>query len=277
MPIRNPISRDVHAALRPAALFLSLSSVFLPLISAASVDDEARLRPENYFEPVLHPGQLLTNVFSRTISFLGPSDMEEKVARQSGTATYKILDGTSADRIKFSLKFRMDGMPSGQADGEFRDHGKTQCLQDKCAVSANASALIYDSHVWGTPTGALVAGKTWTVDLTQPWELGPPGRQTVTVVLVDPANGVAMLKREGSAEGPWDGDKKQVSVKRAGKTYLVDITPGRTHWIGQTVFQRGVLVSDELSAERPVTLSSAEFGSAAATERQYMTMNEAPQ
>jgi hypothetical protein len=28
----------------------------------------------------------------------------------------------------------------------------------------------------------------WIVNLEQPWELGPPGQQTFTVIAVDPAN-----------------------------------------------------------------------------------------
>jgi hypothetical protein len=38
----------------------------------------------------------------------------------------------------------------------------------------------------------------WIVNLQQPWELGPAGQQTFTVIAVGLANGIVILEREGS-------------------------------------------------------------------------------
>lgn len=114
------------------------------------------------------------------------------------------------------------------------------------------------------------------VTLLAPWELRPPGRQTVTVLSVDRANGMIMLKRVGDGEGPYEGDRPQMEIQRDGKTYRVKMTGGRSHWEGRTVFQRGVVISDELLSERPVLLSSPEVGSINAQERVYMLQNLAP-
>jgi hypothetical protein len=67
-----------------------------------------------------------------------------------------------------------------------------------------------------------------------------------------------------------------MEIQRDGKTYRVRMTAGRSRWEGRTVFQRGVVISDELLSERPVVLSSAEVGSINARERVYMLQNLAP-
>lgn len=117
---------------------------------------------------------------------------------------------------------------------------------------------------------------SWQVQLTVPWELGPAGTETVTVIRTDPANHEVMLKREGSGEGFFDGDKKQMKVKKDGKEFTVDVMPGTTHWVGYSVFREGLTVSDELLETRSLTISSKDFGTSTISERQFTLLNQAP-
>ncbi|MGC2661299.1 MAG: hypothetical protein WA324_25375 [Bryobacteraceae bacterium] len=112
--------------------------------------------------------------------------------------------------------------------------------------------------------------------MDKPWELGPPGIQTVTVVSVDKTNGVTVLKREGSGAGPYAGAQDSMTVKKGGKPYKAAIKYGTTHWSGQAVIRQGVIVSDELLCYTPVELSSPELGTIQATERQYLSVLEHP-
>jgi hypothetical protein len=92
----------------------------------------------------------------------------------------------------------------------------------------------------------------------------------------DPSNHSVTLKRDGTGEGFFADEKKQVSVIRDGKTYTADIVPGRSHWVGYTTFREGVVISDELLTVRSVTLTSKELGSVAALEREYILLNQMP-
>ena len=85
-----------------------------------------------------------------------------------------------------------------------------------------------------------------------------------------------MLKRVGEGEGAYLGDRAPVEIKKDGKSYRVSVTGGRSHWEARTVFMSGVVISDELLAERPIILSSPDVGSIKAHQRVYMLMNLAP-
>jgi hypothetical protein len=126
------------------------------------------------------------------------------------------------------------------------------------------------------PAGELYKGMTWRVDISQPWELGPAGEQTVTAISLDACNKTVTLEREGSGDGFFDNDSKQVPIVKDGKPYNVDVVPGHSHWIGYTTVREGVILSDELLVTRPVTLSSREVGTLPAVERQYILLNAMP-
>jgi hypothetical protein len=85
-----------------------------------------------------------------------------------------------------------------------------------------------------------------TVELTQSWELAPPGKQTVPVLSVDKVNGIVVLKRKGI--GSYEGKHDVALIKQDGKEYRVAVKHGNAHWVGQAVFRHGVVVSDELSS-----------------------------
>ncbi len=168
----------------------------------------------------------------------------------------------------------MDGKRVMKAvEGEYRDHGTTLCYGKECSFNTNASGPFYNPTFWGSPKGGdLKPGQTWTLTLNRPWELGPPGNQTVTVVSVDKKNGITLLKREGSGAGPYEGAHDTMTVKKDGKPYKVTIKYGTAHWSGQVVIRQGVIVSDELLCDTPVELSSPEIGTIQAKERQYMSV-----
>jgi hypothetical protein len=93
---------------------------------------------------------------------------------------------------------------------------------------------------------------------------------------VDPVNGVAVLKREGHGVGSYEGKHDAALVKKNGKQYHVAVKYGSAHWVGQAVFKRGVVVSDELLCNTNVELSSPELGTIQAQERQYMSLLQHP-
>jgi hypothetical protein len=229
-----------------------------------------------------HPqaGDIVSDVVFHVIALSG-AGIEEKVTRAGGTGTLAIISGDTPDAIQYKGSFRMDGMVAIQdAIGEYRDHGRTSCLLQpgppKCQVSTDASGSFFNPTFWGEPTGELKSGMSWTVELKQPWEFGPPGKQTVSVLLVDAVNGALTLKREGEGEGTYAGASNTALIKKNGKQYRVSIKRGRSHWAGQAVFRHGVVVSDELLCETAVELSSPEIGTIAGRERKYMSVVQHP-
>jgi hypothetical protein len=232
---------------------------------------------EDYFGLKLKVGQKIGNVFSKIVSYEG-GGVDEHVGRIGGSALYQVADA-SPDRPQFLVHSRYDGVGSDSGLAEIRDKGATVCSvkTGKCQKYLDDSGQVFDAFLWGNPNGKIVPGMSWKVDLTEPWELGPVGTETVTVIRTDPANHEVMLRREGSGEGFFEGDKKQITVKKDGKEYTVDVTPGTTHWIGYTVFREGLTVSDEMLETRSLTISSKDFGTSTVNERQFTLLNQAPE
>jgi hypothetical protein len=98
--------------------------------------------------------------------------MDLSVRRDSGTGSYPVITNAPNGDLKLSLVYDMDGIASGKADVEFRDQGRTQCFLQKCDVSENASAFVYDARFWGMPPSSIRPGTSWEVTLPAPWELG---------------------------------------------------------------------------------------------------------
>ncbi|MEP6897946.1 MAG: hypothetical protein ABI870_05395 [Rhodanobacter sp.] len=228
----------------------------------------------NFLTPVFHAGARFDNVFSRTIS-IRANGFDEAVHRVSGSASYRVLkNGVTDDGLQIS--YRYDGMHEGTGANGFRDGGAISCFDGKCTPNTDASGLAYNPVQWGKPPATLHVGQRWSVDIVAPWELGTPGRQTVTVMAVDPVDQSATLKREGHGDGAYAGETLQTKIIRHGKSYDVTIEPGHSHWYGYTTFHHGIVISDELMVERPVTLVSRTLGRIAASERQYILLNAMP-
>lgn len=227
-----------------------------------------------YLQTNLHVGQTLKNVFSRTIAFKGDG-FDELAFRASGTATY-VVTAVSPSGLTFDGSFRYDGRPESHGKTEIKDGGRTACYEGKCSTSTDASGLLYNPFIWGEPEGAIHTGSSWKVSIPQPWELGPSGEETVTVMEMDPKNHAVTLKREGSGDGFFADEHQQIHVTSNGKTYLATLVPGRAHWIGFTRFREGVVISDELVVERTVTLDRQNLGSIPAQQREYILLNASP-
>jgi hypothetical protein len=224
--------------------------------------------------PAFRTGAGFGNVFSRTIAIRAPG-FDEAVRRISGTATYRVIDATRATP-RLHIDYRYDGRPAGGGTVELPDDGATNCYDGTCAPNTDASGLAYNPRLWGSPPATLEVGQHWTVDIPGPWELGPAGRQRVTVVALDPASHTVTLEREGSGEGAWLDEKPTLTLIRDGKPFEVKRRAGRAHWHGYTIFRDGIVLSDELVSTRPVTLASDRFGRIEASERQYILLNAMP-
>jgi hypothetical protein len=188
------------------------------------------------------------------------------------------LPSDSPETIRITVDARADGRAAFKGIcGEYRNGVTQTCYNGRCNGNIKASSPFYNSTFWGYPQGALTAGQTWDVTLTAPWELGPPAAQVITVLSVDERNGIVVLKREGDGVGPYAGASDSVAIKKNGKPYTVAVKRGRAQWIGQAVFQHGVVVSDELLCITSVELSSPEIGFIHAQERQYMSVLQHPE
>ena len=230
----------------------------------------------SYLSPNLLEGQTFSDITYRVISMSAP-EIDEKVFQAPVTGTLTILRSDSPDTIRWTFDGRADGNGSMRGlTGEYHDHVTQTCTNGKCSANTDASAPFYKADMWGLPKGSLTAGQTWTVSLTTPWELGPPATQTITVLSVDKQNGLVVLKREGEGVGPYAGAHDSTVVKKGGKPYTVTVRRGKAHWLGQAVFQRGIVISDELFCLTSIELSSPEVGVIKAQERQYMSVLQHP-
>lgn len=223
--------------------------------------------------PRLALGDTLCVVFSRTISFK-VDGYADYVRRISGTASFVVLD-TTANHLRFDNQYRFDGLLEGREPIEIRDGGRSQCdSSGACTPITDATGLLYNPLQWGDPPAQLHDGATWTVQIAEPWELGPAGTQRVTARHVDPTSNTVTLEREGQGDGAYAGDRLQIPlVSKDSVSTPVTVTPGRSHWIGYTTFQRGRVMSDEIVVERPITVTSDKIGRISGVERQYIVFN----
>jgi hypothetical protein len=265
--------------IRFSAVPVLMSLTWMTLCSGAIFAAAATHKRANaayYLKPAPRAGDIVSDITYRVIATHGPG-MEDNVWQVPATGTYTILSSDSPSVIKWNVSVRMDGKTVIQdADGDYRDDGKTMCFKSKCSFTTDASGPFFNPTFWGNPKGDLKPGMSWTVELTQPWELGPAGKQTVTVLSIDKVNGTVILKREGQGVGSYEGARDVALIKRDGKQYRVTVKRGDAHWVGQAVFQRGVVVSDELLCNTAVQLSSPEIGTIEARERQYMSLLQHP-
>jgi len=228
----------------------------------------------NYFIPDVEVGKTYNTVFSRTVSFKADG-IDDIVRRVAGTGSTSVTK-SDMNTIQSDDTFRYDGIQEGHGASERRDAGRISCFNGKCETATDGSGTFFNEFLWGKPPALIRPGVTWVVQFDRPWELGTTGKQSVTVLSADAATGMVLLKREGSGEGYFEGDLKELSITRAGKTYKVANHPGPSHWVGQTLFRRGLVISDELLVERSVTLSAPDLGVLPGTERQFILLNAAP-
>ncbi|MBD8881723.1 hypothetical protein IHE49_14650 [Rhodanobacter sp. 7MK24] len=169
-----------------------LAGLSLPGLAAAAASTTAPA-----LTPAFRPGASFGNVFSRTVAVQAPG-FDEAVHRVSGTATYRVTDAALASPHLF-VDYRYDGRAAGSGTAELTDSGATNCFDGKCTPNTDASGLAYNPRLWGSPPATLKLGQRWTVDIAGPWELGPAGKQTVTVVALDPPATPSPWNAKGAA------------------------------------------------------------------------------
>lgn len=227
-----------------------------------------------YFGLHLQRGETITDIFSKTISIKG-NGFQEVALRISGSATYSTLDPSPSAPV-FREQYRYDGRGGGDETITLRDDGQSYCTDGKCSVDSDSSGVAFNPLLWGAPPQSVKSGTSWQVTVRQPWELGPPGRETVRVASLDPVNHVVMLDRTGTGTGESnEEDAHSTHISVGGKSVQVQIVPGRSHWRGRTVFQSGIILSDVILIERPVTLISKQ-GTFHGVEREYTLLNALP-
>lgn len=234
-----------------------------------------------YFSPALKPDQQINNLFSRTVSYRPASvnDFEEIVIRDSSTVAYTVF-GIKPDGIELKFNYRSDGVAdSSPIHGFIREKGRSWCSADgKCNVMTDASGLLHNPLIWGDSVGELKVGDSWSVTIPEAWEFGATGSiQKVTVLSCDPTNKSIQLKREGSSKGSFASDRKELRITKDGKKYQASLVPGQAYWSGFTIFQKGIIVSDELLVRRSDVLKVDSLGEIQAEERQYMLLNLMPE
>lgn len=254
-------------------------SIFISSIALAASAATASTRTQSIdaaacLETKVQVSQEIGNVFSRTISFQ-VDGFDPFVRRVSGTGIYKVEKATP-DQIVMNSSFLYDGVPAATGETTVKDGGRTICWKANCSAATDASGVSINPLLWGTPTGKLHVGQSWEVAITVPWELGPAGKQTVTVVSIDPSNDAITLEREGEGEGDAVNEIKKLPLVRDKKTYTVEVVAGRAKWSGYTTFRHGLILSDVLFVERPITIKSQELGQSSGIERQYILLNSAP-
>jgi hypothetical protein len=228
-----------------------------------------------FFSAVPVQGQPISQIFSRTIS-TRVEGFDWIARRVSGTGTYR-LSSASKEYLSFDSRFLYDGNPVLSGITKLRRDGSESCWQDKCGPATDASGLLFNSLIWGTPPKKIGVGTHWHTRILIPWELGPPGEEDVTVTALNIETGSVTLLRKGTGEGSFDSDPAQLKLSAGGKEFLVDMKAGKANWTGYTTIERGIVISDELLVERSLSLSSAEIGAKEGVQRQYILLNKMPQ
>lgn len=230
-----------------------------------------------YLKPVLKTGEHINNMFSKTVSIQGTGfdEYDKRIAGSSSVTVTKI----AADGTTFNLDYRYDGYSNGSGEYKVLADGVSDCFRDKCAINDQTSGVLFNPLLWGPVPKDIHAGSSWTVNIVQPWEIGPTGTEQVRVVRLDPANGEITLAREGSGSGPSSDDEareksgKPIVITQDGKEIEVSVIPGATHWTGYTTIWKGVIIGDVIVVERHVTLVAKSGEKFEGEQRSYTLLN----
>lgn len=256
-----------------------ISSWLLPVCAALvlpaavfAADQQVTTSP--YLTPQLQKGQVFANVFSKAVEVRGEG-FDTYTGRFSGTGAYKVLD-PDPSKPSFDAKSPAFDKADYHAIATLADGGRDWCEQSKlCSVNRQTSGPIFNPLLWGMPLGELKVGQTWQVAVTEPWEIGPEGREMVRVLSLDPADGIVTLEREGSGSGKSQDDERKLAIVVKGAKQEATVTAGPSTWSGLTTIQRGLILSDEILIRRPVTLQTA-VGTFSGEETEYTLLNLMP-
>lgn len=241
------------------------------LFAGAGAADPGKASP--YLTPQLQKGQIFANVFSKALEVRGEG-FEPYSGRYSGTAAYKVLD-PDPSKPTFDTRSPAFDKPDYHAVATLAEGGQDWCEQGKCTVNRQTSGPIFNPLLWGVPGSELKVGQTWQVAVTEPWEIGPAGKETVRVVSLDPAEGIVTLEREGSGTGKSQDDERKLPITVKGKKLDATVMAGPSTWSGLTTLQHGLILNDEILIRRPVTLQT-EAGTFSGEETEYTLLNLMP-
>jgi len=118
-------------------------------LSCRRAENAEELSTSVYLQVHVQPGQKFSNIFSRAIAYK-VEGVDDIVRRVSGTAEY-IVSESSPVRIALDGKFLYDGQPEAKGKTEIKDQGRISCWEGKCAVATDASGLLYNAGIWGSP------------------------------------------------------------------------------------------------------------------------------
>jgi hypothetical protein len=255
--------------LGPFLLFIYATSVLPADVFAA---DQAKADP--YLTPQLQKGQVFADVFSKAVEVRGEG-FDPYTGRFSGTGAYKVLD-PDPSKPTFDARSPAFDKPGYHAVATLADGGRDWCERGgKCDVNRQTSGPIFNPLLWGMPAGELKVGQTWQVAVTEPWEIGPPGSETVHVVSLDAADGAVTLEREGSGSGKSQDDERKLAIVVKGVKQEATVLAGAATWSGLTTIQRGLIMNDEILIRRTVTLQT-DVGTFSGEETVYTLLNLMP-
>ncbi|HEY1774489.1 MAG TPA: hypothetical protein VGH91_15000 [Gammaproteobacteria bacterium] len=261
----------MHSLARIGSSLLPIcAALMLPALALAA--DQAKTN--SYLIPQLQKGQVFANVFSKTVELQG-NGFDAYTGRYSGTAAHKVLD---PDPSKLSVETTSSAFdkPDYHAIAILADSGQEWCKQDgKCSVDRETSGPLFNPLLWGMPAGELKVGQTWQVAVTEPWEIGPPGNETVRVVSLDAADGIVTLEREGSGSGKSEDDERKLPIVVKGVKQEATVVAGSATWSGLTTIQRGMILNDEILIRRSVTVQTG-AGTFSGEETVYTLLNLMP-
>lgn len=255
-----------HTSLPFTGIALLALAVMTPAL--AGTPSRTVLRPH------LKVGEQISHVFSRAISIQG-SRFKEIAQRVSGTGDGTVIS-TGPEGVVMKSTYRYDGHSSSAGKEKFPSDGVSYCWDDKCPVNHETSGALFNRLLWGQPPSNLRVGATWTATIAEPWELGPPGTETVRVAWLDPSSHTVTLFREGNSSSrpvPNQHAKPITITTDDGASLEVTVIPGETRWSGRTIIRDGIIVADTIMVERHVTLVSASGGKFEAEERAYTLEN----
>ncbi len=249
------------------------ASLCFGILAAASVQGAGPDPSSGYFSLQLQKGQVYADVFSKALEVRGEG-FDDYTGRYSGTAAYKVLD-PNPEQPSFDLRSPAFDKATYHVVLTLQDRRQQDCIEGKCEVDRETSGLIFNPLLWGMPTGELKVGQTWGVQVTEPWEIGPQGSETVRVVSLDPETGIITLRREGGGSGASQDDARKLPIVVKGKKLDATVTAGPSHWSGLTTIQHGMILNDEILIRRSVTLQT-EAGQFTGEETEYTLLNQMP-
>ena len=228
-----------------------------------------------YLTPQIKTGARIETIFSKTVAITG-TGFEPLVRRVSGSASDTIL-ATGPYGLKDDSHYIYDGLASGSGVIVIRGDGIHYCdTQGRCSENNQTSAPIFDPMLWGQVPTDLAVGRSWTVDVKSPWEIGPTGTEEVSVLRLDRSLGLITLARHGKGRGMSSDDirRHDFTITAHGHEIKVQLHPGPAVWQGRATFLHGLTIVDEIVLTRPVKLVSNSRHTFRGEERIYTIFAE---